>query len=130
MHTGVWMWKSRGSFNYDFFQGFLLQGIFSQEVNLHSYLFQGGRMIIFFRYHLILRNQIGKDSIPGDLWVMQSFFPWHIGFEKFGRPYPCMKKNGIAQYEELWKTKRLEEGECTLHCWPKSSEICDCGRPF
>ena len=23
-----------------------------------------------------------------------------------------------------------EEGECTLQCWPKSSEICDCSRPF
>ena len=27
-------------------------------------------------------------------------------------------------------TKRWEEAECTLHCWPKSSDICDCSRPF
>ena len=27
-------------------------------------------------------------------------------------------------------TKRREEAECTLHCWPKSSDICDCSRPF
>ena len=28
------------------------------------------------------------------------------------------------------KYERWEEGECTLHHWPKSSEICGCTRPF
>ena len=59
--------KIQGTFSYDFLQGFLFQGIFFQGVNLHSYPFQGGRMIIFFRYHLFLKNQTDKDSIPGDL---------------------------------------------------------------
>ena len=29
-----------------------------------------------------------------------------------------------------YKTKSWEEGECTLHRWPKSLKICGCGRPF
>ena len=29
-----------------------------------------------------------------------------------------------------YSTKGWEEGECTLQCWSKSSEICDCSRPF
>ena len=29
-----------------------------------------------------------------------------------------------------YNLKRWEEGECTLHCWPKSSEIYDCSRIF
>ena len=29
-----------------------------------------------------------------------------------------------------YNTKRWEEGECTLYYWPKSSEICECSRPF
>ena len=38
--------------------------------------------------------------------------------------YICnMKSSG------KYNTKRWEEGECTLHCWPKSSEIYDCSRP-
>ena len=43
--------------------------------------------------------------------------------------YTCnidMKKCGKC------KTKRCEEGDCTLHLdvWPKSSEICVCSIPF
>ena len=53
----------------------------------------------------------------------------------------CCKINNIGM--NLWmvyicnmnssgkyNTKRWEVGECTLHCWPKSSEICDCSRLF
>ena len=29
-----------------------------------------------------------------------------------------------------YNMKRWEEGECTLHCWPNLSEICDCSIPF
>ena len=35
-----------------------------------------------------------------------------------------------------WDMKGLEqvenmvEGECTLHCWTRSSESCVCSRPF
>ena len=37
--------------------------------------------------------------------------------------YTCnMKSSG--------KYERWEEGECTLHRWPKSWEICGCTRPF
>ena len=39
--------------------------------------------------------------------------------------YICnMKSSG------KYNTKRWEEGECTLHCWPWSSEIYDYSRPF
>ena len=29
-----------------------------------------------------------------------------------------------------YNTKTWEEGEFTLHGWPKSSEVYDCSRPF
>ena len=32
--------------------------------------------------------------------------------------------------ESTINMKRWETGEWTLHCLPKSSEICDCIRPF
>ena len=54
--------------------GVSISRYFLQGVNLHSHLFQGGRTIIFFRYHLFLRNQIDKDSTPGDLKSDNLFF--------------------------------------------------------
>ena len=39
--------------------------------------------------------------------------------------YICNIKSSLKHDTDRW-----EEGECTLHCLPKSSEICDCIRPF
>ena len=36
----------------------------------------------------------------------------------------------ICNMKRSRKYKRWEEGECILHRWPKSWEICACNRPF
>ena len=42
--------------------------------------------------------------------------------------------NGLAittcNIKSYGKYERWDEGEWTLHRWPKSWEICDCARPF
>ena len=46
-----------------------------------------------------------------------------IGIMNLWMIYTCNIKTSI-------KYERWEEGECTLHRWPKSWEICGCTRPF
>ena len=36
----------------------------------------------------------------------------------------------VCNMKSSGKYERSEEGECTLHCWPKSWEICGCTRPY
>ena len=36
----------------------------------------------------------------------------------------------MCNMKSFGKHERLEEGECTLHRWPKSGEICGCTRPL
>ena len=51
-------------------------------------------------------------------------YEWFMnGFRNLWLVYTCnMKSSG--------KYKGWKEGECTLHRWPKSREICGCTRPF
>ena len=54
--------KSRRPFDFDFFQGFLSQGIFFQGVNLHRYFFQGGRIIYIYIFFQISSLSEGSNQ--------------------------------------------------------------------
>ena len=72
--------KVLGSYDYDFFQGFISRCIIFQGVNLHSYLFQGGRLKFLFIG--IIFSQ-GSNCLRFNSRVFmnqQSFFPGHIDF--------------------------------------------------
>ena len=36
----------------------------------------------------------------------------------------------VCNMKSSGKYERSEEGECSLHCWPKWWEICGCTRPY
>ena len=36
----------------------------------------------------------------------------------------------MANVEELEEVEKLGRNKCTLPCWPRSSEIGDCRRPY
>ena len=38
--------------------------------------------------------------------------------------------NKVTMLKGLKQLKIWVEGECTLHTWPRSSEMCDCSRPY
>ena len=81
--------------------------------------FSGWEAEDFFRYHFFPRYKIDKDSIPGDLWVKQSFFPDVLIFENLVISTPVWIKNAIAHsmsstlpplplpesWKAMWKTK-------------------------
>ena len=67
-----------GPLNMIFFQGFLSQGTLFQELNLHSSLFRGWRVEIFFRYNFFPRD-LGFNS-RGLMSQTITFQPGHNGF--------------------------------------------------
>ena len=77
---------------------------------LYLFKFYSISIILFLKKQLNQRDIICEiNKIGMNLWMV---YIWNM------------------KSSEKYNMKKYEEGECTSHCRLKSSEICDCSRPF
>ena len=89
--------KVLGSYDYDFFQGFISRYIIFQGVNLHSYLFQGGRLKFLF-IGIIFSQGLNCLRFNSRVFMnQQSFFPGHIDFLKIWSSKSWIKNGPLAR---------------------------------
>ena len=106
------------SLEYNFFQGFLYQDIFFQGVNFHSYLFWGGRLKTFFRYHFFIISKIKFQGFMSETIILSRSY-WFLNLIIHT---PVWIKNGMAHCDVEASFELKTEGR---EVWRKHNSLND-----